>query len=947
MKSASNHTIATTILGVCLAWVLFTCAWLSQQQTVHAEKVSEILLAQPATKTPTLTPTPTETLAFTLTPTETLIPFPTDTPTITSTSTETPIQPTPSTTSTATNTPIPPTPTNTSTPTNTPTSTATLDPFIFTDGFEFGNTSSWNNTLTGNGNLSVDTSIVTEGSYSLVAQINGTTAMYVEDQLPSSEKYYRARFYFFVDKLMGRNGGTVKIFETNPFGITLKFIDDGYTIQSYTKNDSSSNTYTSWSEITSGWHFVEMEWKASTLAGANNGYFNFWVDNNLKGMINNIDNDSLGISFARLGVITTSGGPEGKLFFDAFCSKRTEAIGSDPNAIINEIIFADNFDSGDFSAWSAASTGNGKLSVSNYHLYVDVNANNGSVYVEDKTPSNEKLYRARFYITPGVDHLGTIGYSPILESSGVFGIDFVTPDSIRAYIYDDIGNRINTIAYPIDYRGWNCVEIEWAASTTSGANNGYIKLWIDDNLQETLSNVDNDTVNIDSIKLGLLQIPSDTWVKLTIDNFISGRGEYIGLQPGSHPAAPTTLSPINNSRIFKKQPNFSWSQVTSTHDYHLIINNAAGNKIHDTWYKDNCSYCTPYLSCSNNICNLLNFSQILEPGNYTWYVQVYENGFKSTTANPEGFTILNPPTPISPFDEVNNRFPTYIWNRIPEAIFYGLRVDDGTNSKYKTYSSSEAGCADSSSNTCSIIHSTALGNLTYGGNYTWSVQASNDGATDYSQGNVFQVKPGVATLVSPSNSNEVITQTPLLSWLPVVDAQLYGLKIINSSNTIIAEQWYSVTPDTLYQSPTCTTSLCSIVSPIALPQGSYIWALTTRINGIDSTTSQMQNFIVPVSFEFPLLSPHGVTLDTQPQFQWAALPSATHYRLYISSGVTNKVFYLYYPASNICSNGTCNIQPSLSLKMGEYAWYVQAIQENIGTTAWSEAKTFVVATSEQ
>lgn len=46
------------------------------------------------------------------------------------------------------------------------------------------------------------------------------------------------------------------------------------------------------------------------------------------------------------------------------------------------------------------------------------------------------------------------------------------------------------------------IEIDWQAATAAGANNGYITLWVDGILLQTLSNIDNDTRRVDEARLG-------------------------------------------------------------------------------------------------------------------------------------------------------------------------------------------------------------------------------------------------------------------------------------------------------------------------------------------------------------------------------------------------------------------------------------------------------------
>jgi RHS repeat-associated protein len=48
------------------------------------------------------------------------------------------------------------------------------------------------------------------------------------------------------------------------------------------------------------------------------------------------------------------------------------------------------------------------------------------------------------------------------------------------------------------------IEVEYKAASAAGANDGYLKLWINDSLVDTISNLDNDTYLIDTTSLGVV-----------------------------------------------------------------------------------------------------------------------------------------------------------------------------------------------------------------------------------------------------------------------------------------------------------------------------------------------------------------------------------------------------------------------------------------------------------
>jgi hypothetical protein len=305
----------------------------------------------PLPPTPTYTSTntplpPTPTYTSTNTP---LLPTPTNTTTITPlpptptyTSTNTPLPPTP--TNTPTNTPLPPTPTNTptntpfpptptSTPTRTPTSTPLAD-LIFADGFESGDLLAWSSSLTDKGDLSVSTQAALQGIYGLQALINGNKKIYVVDDSLADEPHYRARFYFDPNSISMSNGDAHSIFDgSNPTGTEMFWVEFGYStggyqIRVHILNDSNATTSTAWIAISDMPHSIEVDWRAATAAGANNGGLTLWIDDIEKGNLSNIDNDTHRIKAVHLGVLSRINvGTRGTYYFDAFESRRLTYIG--------------------------------------------------------------------------------------------------------------------------------------------------------------------------------------------------------------------------------------------------------------------------------------------------------------------------------------------------------------------------------------------------------------------------------------------------------------------------------------------------------------------------------------------------------------------------------------------------------------------------------------------
>ena len=271
-----------------------------------------------STATPTNTPLPTDT------PTPTNTPTPTDTPTNTPTATAT-------FTPTDTATPGPsPTPTDTPTPTN----TASVPDLIFVDGFESGNLSAWTSSTTDLGDLSVSASAALVGSQGMQAVIDDTIAIYVTDDNPAAEPRYRARFYFDPNSIPMTSGDAHHIFKgfagnaTQVVRAEFRQSAGIYEIRASLVDDASTWMNTNWFTVSDVSHFIELDWRAATASGANDGGLTLWIDGVQQEDLTGVDNDTRRIDRARLGAIAgLDVGTNGTYYFDAFESRRQNYIG--------------------------------------------------------------------------------------------------------------------------------------------------------------------------------------------------------------------------------------------------------------------------------------------------------------------------------------------------------------------------------------------------------------------------------------------------------------------------------------------------------------------------------------------------------------------------------------------------------------------------------------------
>jgi hypothetical protein len=208
---------------------------------------------------------------------------------------------------------------------------------IFADGFESGNLSAWTSSTTDLGDLSVSSTAALVGSQGLQAVIDDANAIYVTDDSPNAEPRYRARFYFDPNSISMASGDAHFIFKgfmgtsTEALRVEFRQSSGAYQIRSSLPSDSSVLTNTNWLTISDASHFIELDWRAATAAGANDGGLTLWIDDIQQANLTAIDNDTWRIDRARLGALSgIDAGTRGTYYFDAFESRRQTYIGPDP-----------------------------------------------------------------------------------------------------------------------------------------------------------------------------------------------------------------------------------------------------------------------------------------------------------------------------------------------------------------------------------------------------------------------------------------------------------------------------------------------------------------------------------------------------------------------------------------------------------------------------------------
>ncbi len=210
--------------------------------------------------------------------------------------------------------------------------------------------------------------------------------------------------------------------------------------------------------------------------------------------------------------------------------------------VTSDLIFADGFEVGNFSAWSSNTTDANDLSVNaaaalsgGYGLQALIDDAN-KIYVSDDRPNAEPRYRARFYFDPnsitmlsGEDFYIFQGYT--LASTAVLRVKLIFTSGsyqLKVSLLNDSAAWTHSSSIPIADSS-QFIELDWQAATTVGANNGNLALWVNGVQKANLTGVDNDTHRIDRVQLGAVTgIDPGTGGTVFLDGLESRRQTYIG-----------------------------------------------------------------------------------------------------------------------------------------------------------------------------------------------------------------------------------------------------------------------------------------------------------------------------------------------------------------------------------------------------------------------------------
>jgi hypothetical protein len=215
------------------------------------------------------------------------------------------------------------------------------------------------------------------------------------------------------------------------------------------------------------------------------------------------------------------------------------AASAQPSLSGADLIFMDDFETGNLSTWDRVKDDSGDLIVHHEAVYqgewglkalID---DQTPIYALDRFPTPLNHYRARFYINLDSlimfdEHSHPIFAGKDLDNQWdfvvVLGKNKKSNYAIRVQALTDDGGRNSSGFSEIGSAGWHSIEIEWVSGLP-----GRIKLWIDGSLMQSIEVNNNSARSLARVYLGAFGgIDATTSGSIYFDNFESRKTTYIG-----------------------------------------------------------------------------------------------------------------------------------------------------------------------------------------------------------------------------------------------------------------------------------------------------------------------------------------------------------------------------------------------------------------------------------
>jgi cell division septation protein DedD len=389
------------------------------------------------------------------------------------------------------------------------------------------------------------------------------------------------RFMFFVshDTIGDRN-----------LQIELRRYSGKYQVRTGIKTDSNLFVFTNWVDLSNARHFIEVDAQPATSSTVADGYVRMWLNGVEVGARTGLQNSKWAQKRVLLGavrgMVSTT---RGTMYFDELEVRTASYIGraagetaaptaaaptaapttaptAAPTATnppptltpitIPDFIFADGFESGNFSAWDSVSTNNGNLTITTNAALVGSRglqariADNNIMRVQKNMSGLIPGLRARFYMHPNGISMAENDRFMIFVSHDTIG-DRNLQIELRRYSGKyQVRTGIKTNSNLFVFTNWvdlsnarHFIEVDAQPATSSTVADGYVRMWLNGVEVGARTGLQNSKWAQKRVLLGAVRgMVSTTRGTIYFDELEVRTVSYIGRAAGET-AAPTAAAP--------------------------------------------------------------------------------------------------------------------------------------------------------------------------------------------------------------------------------------------------------------------------------------------------------------------------------------------------------------------------------------------------------------------
>jgi len=326
------------------------------------------------------------------------------------------------------------------------------------------------------------------GSYGLAIPIMDTTARYVSHTGPTAETHVVVDFWLDPNSLTFGEGELFTIARVSGGGLeTYMNIDlywtaaGGYQLANmFVQNDSAGTHGLASQSITDAGHHIRIIHTLASSAGTNDGATYLYIDGFLATSVTGIDNDTLTVGTISYGAVAgLDAGTSGIFYMDEM--KWSNGPGAPPWIIP-----------------AAAQAGTYGMAIT---PYADTTAH----YAEFTGPTADTITTVKFELDINTLTMATNDEFIVAQAVGEFYVSIKYTGSAYQIIATanlDSGTTSTTASAITD--ATHTVVVVWQASSSAGADDGYLSLYVDDVLIETLAVLNNDTLSYDEVRFGVV-----------------------------------------------------------------------------------------------------------------------------------------------------------------------------------------------------------------------------------------------------------------------------------------------------------------------------------------------------------------------------------------------------------------------------------------------------------